>query len=52
MKWPKIETIKKWRESGRMRRSDEIFWDGDRKLYDFWLHCVEDRIKNGKKTKS
>ena len=45
MKWPKTETIKKWRESGRMRRSDEIFWEGDRKIYDCWLYAVIQRLE-------
>jgi hypothetical protein len=51
MKVPTLEKIQEWRKSGKMRRTDEIFWEGDRKLYDFWLYCVEDRVKKWQKNK-
>ena len=44
MIWPKLETILQWKKSGRLRLKDEKFWEGDKKTYDFWLGCVEDRI--------
>ena len=54
MKWPKLETIVKWKESGRMRRTDDLFWAGDKKQYDFWLSCVVTRLEkeNAKKEKT
>jgi len=51
MKVPTIETIKKLKESGRMRKRDEIFWEGDHKMYYFWLHTVEQRIEKWQKNK-
>lgn len=51
MKIPTLEQIQEWRKSGKMRRTDEIFWDGDRKTYDFWLSMVEDRVKKWQKNK-
>jgi len=52
MKWPTTQKIKDWRNSGKMKRSDEIFWNGDRKVYDLWLSMVIDRLEkeDAKKT--
>jgi len=44
MKIPSLQSIQELRNSGKMRKRDEIFWEGDKKSYDFWLGCVEDRI--------
>ncbi len=51
MKIPKLEVLEEWRKSGRMRRTDEIFWESDRKLYDFWLYCVVERVKKWQENK-
>ena len=52
MIWPSIQKIKELKYSGKMRKSDEKFWEGDRKIYDLWLSMVIDRLEkeNGKKT--
>jgi len=50
MKWPKAQTIIDWRKSGRMRKYDEIFWEGDKRTYDCWLSMVIERIKKNDKT--
>jgi hypothetical protein len=44
MKIPSLQSIQELRNSGKMRKRDEIFWEGDKKSYDFWLGCVVDRI--------
>ena len=44
MKIPSLQSIQELRNLGKMRKRDEIFWEGDKKTYDFWLGCVEDRI--------
>ena len=45
MKWPTTQKIKDWKNSGKMRRTDDIFWAGDRKVYDLWLSMVIDRLE-------
>ena len=44
MKIPSLQSIQELRNSGKMRKRDEMFWEGDKKSYDFWLDCVVDRI--------
>jgi len=48
---PTLSKIKEWRQSGRMRRRDEIFWAGDVKMYDAWLYIVEQRVEKWQKNK-
>ena len=51
MKIPTLEKIQEWRKSGRMRRTDEVFWEGDKKIYDAWLYAVEKRVEQWQKNK-
>tara|TARA_B110000503_G_scaffold82248_1_gene125551 strand:+ start:1299 stop:1460 length:162 start_codon:yes stop_codon:yes gene_type:complete len=53
MKWPNIETIREWRESGKMRLKDIKFWENDKTQNVHWLSIVLDRLeKENEKTKS
>jgi hypothetical protein len=53
MKWPKIETIREWKQSGKMRPKDIKFWENDKNQNECWLSIVLDRLeKENEKTKS